>query len=258
MGNFTRAILTVFLVGGGLGHANAQEVVQAPDSLRSSPAAQLAFPGTFGVPSAVAPRPNSGFFGASYANPRGGVDGAGGDGDIVAGYTIGNPLTAISLTFGVALTGIDPLGDAGSFSISASRLLRAAGASATFLGLSVSNLGAWGVNEARSEMTSIYVSHLMGVKSGGAEIPMQFTIGYGTDNTRDSAGTGTLEDGVFAGFGIGLTQDISAGISATETQINIGATLSLPQIRSSLTVGVLDATNNTDRQQISVSVGYGF
>lgn len=234
------------------------QLVQAPVSLQQSPSVQLAFPGVFGAPSAVAARANSGFIGATYANPRGGVAGSGGDGDLVAGYSVGNPLDAVSLTLGLALTGIDPLGDAGSFSLSASRLLRAGGNSATFVGFSASNLLPWGVNKGRPEMYSLYLSHLMGLDMTGYEVPVQFTVGYGTDSTRDGAGSGTLSDGAFVGVGAGLTENLSGSISATKTQLNAGMTYSIADTGISLSIGAMDVTNNTERRQISLSVGIGF
>ena len=236
----------------------AEGPVQAPQSSLVSPVASLAFPGTFGVPSAVAPRDGTGFLGATYANPRGGVSGSGGDGDLVAGYALGNPLDAISLTFGIALTGIEPLGDSGSLSITASRLLRAGGMSATFIGASVSNILAWGDSAGRSEMYSAYVSHLVGVNLGNTEVPFQLSVGYGTDNTRSSDGAGRMSDGMFAGVGFGVTENLSASVSATRTQINVGATLSIPETSFSVTAGVLDVTRNTDRRQFSLSAGYSF
>lgn len=222
------------------------------------PVQGLAFPSTFGVPTAVAPRSGAGFVGATYANPRGGVSGAGGDGDIVAGYSVGNPIDAISLTFGVALTGLDPLGDAGAFSVSASRLIHVAGSSATFAGITFSNLLAWGPNRNRPVMTSAYMSYLVGIPSGETEIPVQLTLGYGTDTTRKSDGSGILADGLFVGVGVGVAPNISMGVSATRTQVNMGATLTIPGTRMGTTVGVFDVTNATQRRQVSLSVGFGF
>jgi hypothetical protein len=246
------------LLAAGLGVGASAEPSQHPQASLRSPASILAFPSTFGVPTAVAPRAGTAFVGATYANPRGGVRGAGGDGDIVAGYSIGNPIEAVSLTFAVALTGIEPLGDAGSFSISASRLLRAAGNSATYAGLSVSNIAPWGVNKARPAMYSAYMSHLVGLSVGDTEIPLQLTVGVGTDNTRKRDGSGVLQDGAFVGLGVGVTEAISASLSATRTQLNIGASISLKGSPISATIGVLDVTNNTDRRQVSVSVGISF
>lgn len=239
--------------------AQAPGTVQAPPTAMPSPVTVLAFPSTFGVPTAVAPKPRTAFVGATFVNPRGGLSGSGRDGDIVAGYSIGNPIDAASLTFGVALTGIDPLGDAGAFSLSASRLLRAGGTSATYFGASASNLAAWGASADRSEAYSAYVSHLVGVRVGAAiEVPMQFTIGVGTDVTREEGGTSGLSDGLFAGIGVGVTEHISTSLSATQTQVNMGATISLPSAGVSATVGLLDVTDNTDRRQFSLSVGFGF
>lgn len=68
------------------------EAVMAPQPSLPSPSMQLAFPTVAGAPSAVAPKSGSGFVGLTYATPRGGVSGAGGDGDFVAGYSVGSPL----------------------------------------------------------------------------------------------------------------------------------------------------------------------
>ena len=245
------------LVVGTEAVAQSGDLVQGPSSSFAN-TSTLAFPSTFGVPTAVAPRAGTKFVGATYANPRGGVSGSGGDGDIVAGYAFGNPLNSVSLTFGVAFTGIEPFGDAGSFSLSASRLLRVGERSATFIGASASNLGAWGVNALRSEMFGAYVSHLVGVQAGDIEIPMQFTVGYGADTTRQKDGSGELDDGAFVGVGIGVTPSISVSLSATRTQLNAGTTLSIPNTRVSATLGALDVTNSTNRRQTSFSVGFSF
>jgi hypothetical protein len=252
---FTISTLIAFFAGAGLSHAHAQEVVQAPDSLRSSPTAQLAFPGAFGVPSAVAPVSGSGFVGANYVSPRGGVKGADDDGSVSAGYSFGNPISGVSVTLAASVTGIDPFGDAGSFSLSASRLLRAGGSSATFIGASSSNLASWGGGSDEVQY-SIYSSHLVGLQARGVEVPLQLVVGYGTKNTRNAAGV--LEDGMFAGIGIGLTQNISGSMSFTETQVNTGFNVSIPNTSASVSFGVYDVTDNTDRQQFSLSVGYGF
>jgi hypothetical protein len=231
------------------------ETVQAPVGVLSSPVASLSFPGVFGVPSAVAPKGGSGFAGLTYVNPRGGIAGSGGDASLSAGYTVGNPVENLSVTFGVSITGIDPFGDAGSFSVSASRLLRAGGSSATFVGASASNLANWGAGSDEPEY-SAYVSHLAGVQAGGVEIPLQIVLGYGTNNTRNSAGG--LDDGAFAGFGVGIAKNLSASVSFTRTQLNAGLTATIPDTSVSASLGVLDATDRNDRQQVSLSVGFGF
>ena len=218
----------------------------------------LAFPSTFGVPSAVAPKPKSSFIGATLVNPRAGIPGGNFDGDVVAGYSIGNPLDAVSLTFGIALTGTSPLGDAGSFSVSASRLVAAGDTSVTFIGGTVSNLLPWGVNKNRDATYSVYVSHLMAFAGPSTEIPVQISAGYGNETTRSADGSGSLKDGAFVGVGIGLTKLLSASLSATTTQLNAGFALGIPNTGASVSFGVFDVTDNTNRQQFSLSVAYAF
>lgn len=231
------------------------ETVQAPVGVLSSPVASLSFPGVFGVPSAVAPKGGSGFAGLTYVNPRGGIAGNGGDASLSAGYTVGNPVENVSVTFGLSISGTIPFGDAGSFSVSASRLLRAGGSSATFVGASASNLANWGAGSDDPEY-SAYVSHLVGVQTGSVEIPMQLVLGCGTSNTRNSAGG--LDDGAFAGLGVGVTENLSASVSFTRTQLNAGVTATIPDTSMSMSLGVLDATDRNDRQQVSLSIGFGF
>lgn len=255
---FSSFAVAVALSAAGSASAQAQGLAQAPASAMPSQATVLAFPSTFGIPTAVAPRSGTAFVGVNYANPRGGAKGAGGDGDIIAGYSVGNPFDALTLTFGVAITGIDPLGDAGALSLSFSRVLRVGRMSATFIGASASNLAAWGVNDDRAEAYSAYVSHILGTPLGSYEVPIQITIGYGTDVTLAEDGSGSIRDGLFAGLGIGLTQNFSAGVSATRTQLNVGFTYSLPGTGVSATFGVMDVTDNTNRRQSSWSVGFSF
>lgn len=237
---------------------SAQTAVEAPPPLRAAPQAQLTFPATFGIPSAVPPRSRTAFVGATLVTPRAGIEGLGSDGDVVAGYNIGNPVDGVALTFGLAITGLDPLGDAGALSLSAARLLRAGGASATFGGVSASNIAAWGEAADRPEVYSVYVSHLMGLSTARAELPLQIGMGYGTDTTRATDGSGVLRDGMFAGLGIGLTPLVSGSVSATESQVNLGATLSIPRTGASLSLGVLDVADTTDHRQVSLSIGLGF
>ncbi|WP_349581306.1 hypothetical protein [Sulfitobacter sp. NFXS29] len=88
-------------------------------------------------------------------------------------------------------------------------------------------------------------------------MPLQFVVGYGTDNTRDTDGIG-IEDGAFAGVGVGITQNMSASMSFTETQLNLGASFNVPDSTISTSLNLLDVTDNTDRQQVTLSVAYGF
>jgi len=251
------AVLSAIVVSLGTGSFAQNTAVLAPQASLNSPSAQLAFPTVAGAPSAVAPRAGAGFVGLTYATPRGGVSGAGGDGDLVAGYSIGSPIENVSLTFGMALTGLDPLGDAGSLSLSGSRLVHVGSNSATFLGATASNLAAWGPSSSRSEQYTAYASHIVAIDKGSLEIPVQFVLGYGTDNTRGTNGV-RISDGAFAGVGVGIAENVSASMSFTETQINVGASFNIPNTSLSASLSVLDVTDNTERQQVTLSLAYGF
>jgi hypothetical protein len=67
-----------------------------------------------------------------------------------------------------------------------------------------------------------------------------------------------MRDGVFAGFGVGVTDTVSVGLSATETQLNVGTTVSFAGTGMSATFGVLDISDRTDRRQFSISAAYSF
>ncbi|MEP0455617.1 MAG: hypothetical protein ABJD57_22410, partial [Roseibium sp.] len=95
------------------------------------------------------------------------------------------------------------------------------------------------------------------LEKGNVEVPLQFVVGYGTDNTRQSDGI-TVDDGAFAGVGVGVTSNMSASMSFTETQMNLGASFSIPDSTISTSLNLLDVTDNTNRQQVTLSVAYGF
>jgi hypothetical protein len=225
----------------------------------ATPRPGKAFPAIFGANSAI-PAPGGTAYGAlTYANPRGGVSGAGGDGDLALGYVFGSPVTGLSVTAGLNITSLEDFGDDGSVDLSVARMLRAGGSSATFLGAAAGNILAWGSAKTSDESYSLYVSHLVGFKTGTSEVPVQFTLGYGDNTTREDNGSGLTREGFFVGMGVGLTQTLSASISATETQANIGIALSVPQVPGlGLSLGVYDVTDNTNRQQTALTVGFSF
>ncbi|MEL6746068.1 MAG: hypothetical protein AAFO68_11490, partial [Pseudomonadota bacterium] len=169
--------------------------------------ATKAFPGVFGAASAVAAPPNSGYVGLTYADPRGGISGNGADGDLFAGYTVGNPVDNVSLTFGLSLTSVstDDFADSGALSLSASRLINVGPTSVTFIGATLSNLAAWGDASVKDEGGSIQISHVRDFQTAGGATPVQFTGGYATENTYKDDGSGDLDDGLFFGMGVGLS-----------------------------------------------------
>ncbi|MCB2128659.1 MAG: hypothetical protein KDE03_06175 [Rhodobacteraceae bacterium] len=225
----------------------------------AAPATTKAFPAIFGANSAIPAPGGTGYAALTFATPRRGIAGSGADGDLALGYVLGSPVTGLSVTGGLNITSLKDFGEDGSVDISVARMLRAGGNSATFVGASAGNLLAWGSAKSDDESVSAYVSHLMTVNATSGEIPMQFTLGYGNNTTRADDGTGTMGEGFFAGFGLGLTDVLSASVSATETQANIGVALAVPQVPGlGISLGVYDVTDNTDRQQTALTVGFSF
>lgn len=252
----TSLVSAIALTAGGAALAqDANQPTTLPPLGGGGNATILAFPSIFGAASAFSAPGGTGFVSLTYVDPRGGISGAGSDGDLAAGYTIGNPLTGVSFTFGISIASLDQFGDDGSFFISASRAIGFGENSATFVGISADNLLGWGAVKNSKEGVNIYLSHL----TSFGEVPVQFTVGYGNQSVIKDDGTGALDEGLFAGVGVGVTKTLSLSASATETQLNLGMVTTIPQIPGlSLTGGVYDVTDNVDRQQFSLSLGYSF
>jgi hypothetical protein len=232
----------------------------APLQTQPSPSASLAFPSVFGATSAVAAPSGTAFAALSYVTPRGGVQGSDDDGDLSLGYAFGNPVSGVSAQVAINVLGLDPFGDAGSVSLSLSRMLRAGGTSATFASVGAGNVLPWGVARRGDTSYVAAVSHIQAYQlANGVELPVQYTFGYGTDSTLSDDGRGRAGPGAFFGVGMGLTQNLSGSISFTETQVNMGFSLSIPQLAGAgLSLGVYDVTDNTNRQQIALGLSLAF
>ena len=265
MKNSISAILTSVCVLGAASAASAQglgagDLTVAPPVVGATSPTQLAFPGIFGVASAIAAPSGSGFAALSYVNPRGGVANSDGDGDFAVGYTIGSPVEAVSLTGSINVLGLQPFGDSGTLAISASRMLRAGGNSATFAAIAAGNLMGWGDARNNRETYTFAVSHLVGIATeSGVEIPLHVSVGYGNQATLSDDGRGVSGPGAFLGMGVGVTETLSASLSATETQLNVGFSLVVPALPGlGLSLGVFDVTDNTSRQQWSLGASFSF
>ena len=241
----------------GYGTAEVAPLVVPP---AASPVPALAFPAISGVASAIPAPSGTAFVGVTYVNPRDGISGRGGDGDMSLGYTFGSPVDNLSVTLAANILGLDPFGDSGEFYVGVSRMLRAGGNSATFIGASSNGWGAWGDAEGKPLSNSVYVSHLVAFPTaGGGELPVQFTLGYGDNTTLSETGNGQVDGGVFYGVGVGLTQNLSASLSGTETQLNMGLGLTVPGVPGlGISAGMLDVTDNTNRQQFSLTATFAF
>jgi len=224
---------------------------------QSAQNSQRAFPAVFGVSSAF-PVPGGTAYGAlTYANPRGGVAGSGGDGDVSFGFGVGSPTKNVGINFGVDITGTQPFGDAGSFSLSLSRALSVQSNSLTFASIGASQLGGFGTSKGVPVKYSATVAHLTSLGAAGNEFPLMLSAGYATRNTFSKTAIGTLSDGFFVGAGIGVSKNLSVSMSATQTQINIGASANIPGLDGvSVSLGMYDVANTVQRRQTALTVSY--
>lgn len=136
-------------------------------------------------------------------------------------------------------------------------MLTAGIAGATFVGASASNLGGWSDAAVDDVSYSVQVWPLIGV--GASDIPLQLTAGYSNQTTLSDYGLGTLDDGFFVALGVGVSEAVSLSISARETQVKLGATASIATLNGrSVSLGFNDVPENADRQQVSLTIAYGF
>lgn len=257
----TTAISAALIAGASTssfaGNLEADIIPVTPVTVAS---AARSFPGAFGVASAIPAPSGFGSVALTYADPRGGIAGAKGDGNISASYTLGNPIDFISVTGGININSLAKnFGDSGNLRLSAARMLRAGDSSATFVGASIGKLAGWGDSKNADPTYAGYVSHLTTIGGAGNEFPVQVTAGYRTVNTLSKDGLGALTDGAFLGVAVGVTEALSVSVSGTETQVNVGATVVIPDLKGlSITAGLYDAADTVNRRQTSVTVGYSF
>lgn len=223
------------------------------------PAPARAYPSVFGVNSAFPPVGGTGYVAYTHVDPRDGIAGSDQDGQLSFGYTIGSPIDNVSVTLQANITGLDPFGDSGNFNISLARALNVSDRSLTFIGASVGGLGAFGTATVNDEGYSVYVSHLVELGGSSNGFPLQATVGYGTQVERASDGSGLIDEGFFYGVGVGVTPNLSLSASGTTTQFNLGGAMTFDALPGfSLSGGVYDVTNETDRQQVSVTAAFSF
>jgi hypothetical protein len=236
---------------------------EGPTALAGAGDSPRRFPSIFGSASAFPSPGGTGFVGLTLVYPRQDVPAntTGADlfdGDFAFGYTVGNPVENISATFGVTITSLKGFGEDGAFSLGLSRALYVGDNALTFVGLSATNLGAWGDAADSPESYAAYVSHLFSIPSAGGEVPVQLTLGYGDRTNYDDAGI-AIGEGAFWGIGVGISEQVSASIAGTENEVHLGLGLGLRRFPNwSVSTGVYDVFDNIGRQQFALSLSRGF
>lgn len=228
------------------------DLLEAFASIQAQGAQQnLRFASVPAIPSAMNSAHGTVFMSLTYANPRGGVAGAGGDGDAAIGFAVGNADDGVSFQVTANITGLEPFADDGYLSVQASSAIDMF-ANPTYVGLTVANLAGWGGSAANDETASIQMTQNI-----AGDIPIQWTVGLGT-GVRDDKASGD-QFGGFAGVGFGVADGLSIGASTNFDKFNVGATYMVNQVPGlSLSLTSTDVAGRRGEPVTSVSVGYSF
>lgn len=216
----------------------------------------LGFAPIFGAPSAITSGGSHLSFGLNYVNPRGGVSGAGGDGDMSVTYGFGDPIIGAHFQVSANITSLtNKFGDSGNLELSASRMLFANPNTSIFIGASATGLAPWGDDSDWDPRSSIYISKEGSYLLSDSYIPYELTFGFSEENTLQK--NGSLSDGIFYGLGLGITPEISISVSGNATQTNLGTYFYIPDLKGFMfSAGVLDAFNSTESRQLSLTASY--
>ena len=196
-------------------------------------------------------------FGGTLTDPRGGVSGAGYDGDLNVSFGLGNPIDAVGVQLDMNITGTDPIFESGAFNIKVARSLYLSDDFVVFGAVTASNLAPWGDAKGEDVTWTGTITGLTEFSSGTVVYPVMMTVGYGSNTTLLSAGQSETGDGMFAGVGVGIAKYLGVSISGTENQLNAGVSIGVPGVPDlGITLGVNDVTDNMKRKQNTLSVSY--
>ncbi|KAA2311373.1 hypothetical protein DL237_19965 [Pseudooceanicola sediminis] len=240
--NWLAGVATVAATAVPLGAAQAQTVNQSA---------------LYGADSAFILPNGAVSFGGTLTDPRGGVSGAGKDGDLALSFGLGNPIDAVGVQLDMNITGTDPVFDSGAFNIKVARSLYLSDDLVVFGAVTASNLAPWGDAEGEDVTWTGTVTGMTEIATQSAIYPVMMTVGYGSNTTLLSAGQSDTGEGMFAGVGVGVAKYLGVSVSGTENQLNAGVSIGVPGVPElGITLGVNDVTDNMDRKQKTLSVSY--
>ena len=201
--------------------------------------------------------PNGLAFGALGLSNRRESEGAffdSADGSLILGFGLGNASETVGFQFTANITSLtDNFGDSGSFSVKASRQINGLN-TATFVGLSLDSLGAWGDGVLGDETATLMLTVFPTASIGGQTYPLMITAGYGT-NVVDRRS----EPGAYVGAGIGLTKNFGASLAWTGESVTLGTSFRFDALQNfSFAASIDDAFDQVDGQRLTVSATYYF
>lgn len=205
-----------------------------------------------GVYHAVVAPSGTGYASLTVMNPRDGVAGSGWDASTSLGFGFGNANDSIGVSLQANITGTQPFGTDGDFSVKFSRAV----GDSTYIGLGINRLAPWGANTNTPVNAEVMVTHFSVFGLGANAVPLMITAGV------SSAGSADQNDpGAFFGVGFGLTESLGMGVSVKNSAFNAGFGYNVRSVDGlSLTADVSNITeiNANSARIFSLGVHYQF
>jgi hypothetical protein len=203
-----------------------------------------------GIPSGTSAPHGAVYFSLSGANRQSATNDDP-DGSLSFGVGLGSAEEAIGVQLSATLTSLtDDFGDSGYFGIKASRRLYAGENALTYVSLSADRLGGWGAAEDDDVRADLAFTTFTRIADGA--YPVMLTLGAGTHRRDDET-----EPGLFAGAGIGLTENFGASLAWTGETATLGASFRIDGLENVyFTLAGEDIFDQRDRQRVSFTASF--
>lgn len=229
-------------LGAGLTAAALSALTAVPGLAQDRPTKHLTL---VGIPSGTV-APHGTVFGSLALTNREGPGSSRDDGSIVLGFGLGSAEDTVGVELTMNISSLQSsFGDAGYFGIKASRRL-SSGSWPIYASLGVDYLGPWGAVRGRDPGVTFALSSFGNIEAGGDSYPVMMTIGAG-----NRLRAGNTRPAVFAGVGVGLTQNLAASAAWSGEGLDLGLGLAFPELQGiSFTLGASDVTNRVNSRRL--------
>ncbi|MCR9124488.1 MAG: hypothetical protein NXH82_00030 [Rhodobacteraceae bacterium] len=227
-------VMTLFACAFGAA-ANAQtqsEELSGQDYLFNlqALAAQLEAPAssarasTIGIPGGYTLPHRSGYVAVAGSDKRERSTRSSTDGSLAFGIGMGDPVNAVGMDVAVSINsaGASDFADSGSVNFKVSRQIASPfQGEVASVALGLGNAVRWGDTKKAEQNYYVAASSTLSFQtSAGNVVPTVWSLGYGS-----AVGTFETSPGLFAGFGVGVTDWLSLGASWSGDEVIAGATI---------------------------------
>ncbi|MBL4915848.1 hypothetical protein [Szabonella alba] len=171
------------------------------------------------------------------------------DGSLALGFGLGSAEDGIGVQVTASIASLSrDFGDAGSFSIKASRRI-GTGQWTTYLGASADYLAPWGDVKGQDVSGTVALTSFTSVRIGADVHPLMLTLGGGSHIRNNDN-----DPGIFAGVGIGLTPHLAASAAWTSEALDLGLGVKAPGVEGlNFTFAVNDVTDRRDSRRVTLT-----